>query len=49
MTCHGPILSQVDGVRHCPRTADDEFDCEACQAEEQDWADRINDMEEREH
>ena len=45
MSCWGPVLSQVDGIRYCPRTGDDECDCEACQAEEQDWADRQNDSE----
>lgn len=46
MSCVGPVLGQVDGCWYCRRRPDDdEFDCEACRAEEQDAADRQNDLE----
>ena len=45
MNCWGPVQSQADGISYCPRENDDEFDCDACRAAEQDWADRENDRE----
>ena len=43
--CQGPVLCQSDGCWYCPRRPYDEtFDCDACRAEEQDAADRANDM-----
>lgn len=46
MNCWGPVLDEADGCWYCRmRPDDDEFDCEACRAAEQEWADRANDLE----
>ena len=30
--CYGPVLSDADGIRYCPRGRED-CDCDACQNE----------------
>jgi len=31
--CHGPVVSDTDGIRYCPQTGSDDYDCEACRWE----------------